>query len=131
MGKTDNLKPSRLRGVRIFTRIMAAVCLATFLFVGVYTVIQYQSVAAAYRRGDYTEVSGIVTDFHPMPASGHDYESFTLGGTSFAYSDYEMTIGYHHAASLGGIITGNGQELTIRYVEDGWDKHIVYIASRE
>lgn len=90
--------------------------------------LQYRATVGAYRRGEYRTVEGYVEDFHPMPETGHDRESFTVGGVEFAYSDYQSQFGYHNARSLGGVITGDGQHLRIGYTQVyGLGNVIVYI----
>jgi len=56
------------------------------------------------REGRYSIVEGPVTDFVPMPNEGHSYESFTVQGRRFTYSDYEVTSGFHNSTSHGGPI---------------------------
>ena len=48
-------------------------------------------------------VEGPVTSFHPMPYSGHDYESFVVNGVGFKYSE-AVTSGFNNTASHGGPI---------------------------
>ena len=43
-------------------------------------------------------------------------EHFDINGIWFEYTDYEIMNGYHKSASHGGLITGNGQYLKIKYV---------------
>lgn len=75
---------------------------------------------------DCLTVKGEVTEFHPMPSSGHDHEHFEINGVYFEYSDYEIINGYHNAASKGGVITHNGQNLLIKYYHDEKkDKNII------
>ena len=87
----------------------------------------YQATVGAYQRGEYQTVEGYVTEFDPMPATGHARESFTINGVCFAYSDFESQSGYHNARSLGGVITGDGQHLKIGYTEFFGRNVIVYI----
>lgn len=47
---------------------------------------------------------GPVTNFIPMPYTGHSMESFTLNGHRFSYSDYVVTSGFHNTISHGGPI---------------------------
>lgn len=58
----------------------------------------------AYQKGDYQMVEGAVTNFHPMPYEGHQYECFSVQEQRFCYSDYVITPGFHNAASHGGPI---------------------------
>ena len=88
----------------------------------------YQATVGAYQRGEYQTVEGYVENFHPMPAEGHDQESFMINGVRFEYSDYTVQFGYHNAKSHGGVITGNGQHLRIGYTQFDWlGNVIVYI----
>ena len=66
--------------------------------------------------------SGITENYHSAPESGHDTESFDINGVHFEYSYYEIVNGYHKPASNGGVITGNGQHLKIKYIEDTYDE---------
>ena len=87
----------------------------------------YQATVRAYQRGEYQTVEGYVTEFDPMPATGHARGSFTINGVCCAYSDFESQSGYHNARSLGGVITGDGQHLKIGYTEFFGRNVIVYI----
>jgi hypothetical protein len=69
----------------------------------------------AFRNGQYSVVEGTVEDFHPMPYEGHDDECFTVGSKRFCYSDYEVTPGFHNAASHGGPIRA-GIHVRIAYL---------------
>jgi hypothetical protein len=54
---------------------------------------------------DYSLVEGTVTNFHPMPKSGHDTERFTVEGVKFEYSDFDLSKGgFNNTASHGGPI---------------------------
>jgi hypothetical protein len=39
----------------------------------------------AIATGDYQVIEGIVSDFIPMPISGHPSESFSVGGVPLRY----------------------------------------------
>ena len=58
----------------------------------------------AYKNKQYSIVEGRVSNYHPMPKEGHDYERFTVNGIDFEFSDYDLTYGYRNAASKGGAI---------------------------
>lgn len=85
----------------------------------------FDSTIGAYWRGEYLTVEGYVEDFHPMPWSGHDDESFTIDHVRFSYSDYTVSWGYHNARSHGGVITGNGQHLKIGYTSYQWLGNVI------
>jgi hypothetical protein len=65
---------------------------------------EYLTTIFALRGGRCAVVEGRVTEFVPMPYSGHSEESFTVGGHRFAYSDYVVTTGFHNTSSHGGPI---------------------------
>jgi len=69
------------------------------------------------RTGDYSVVEGAVSQFHPMPYSGHDSERFTVEGVSFKYSDYDQSQGgFNNTSSHGGPIR-EGKRVRIAYRE--------------
>jgi len=49
-------------------------------------------------------VEGRVTNFRPMPWSGHPMESFSVCGVIFSYSDFIETGSFNNATSHGGPI---------------------------
>lgn len=75
----------------------------------------YRTAATELREGQYAVVEGPVTDFVPMPYTGHSEESFVVGGHRFSYSDYIVTSGFHNTASHGGPIH-DGLYVRITYV---------------
>jgi hypothetical protein len=75
----------------------------------------YDAAAAASRDHRYSVVEGRVTDFVPMPYTGHARESFVVGGRTFTYSDYILTGCFNNAASHGGPIR-SGLSVRIAYV---------------
>ncbi|HEY2033873.1 MAG TPA: hypothetical protein VGH02_09335 [Rhizomicrobium sp.] len=50
---------------------------------------------------------GEITDFRPMPVTGHADESFSVSGVRFRYSDYEITDAFNNSQSHGGPIAPN------------------------
>ena len=89
----------------------------------------YQNIVAAYEEGRYATVEGYVEDFTPMPAEGHAHETFQINGILFDYSDNTALQGYNKTKVYGGVISGNGQHLKVRYIYyEPWDCNvIVYI----
>ncbi len=45
----------------------------------------YQRAQDTYSTGQYETVEGVVTDFHPMPYSGHQNETFIVSGVPFSF----------------------------------------------
>jgi hypothetical protein len=58
----------------------------------------------AYVQGRYSVIEGIVTNFHPMPYSGHAEETFSVNGVQFSYSDFILIPCFNNTASHGGPI---------------------------
>ena len=71
---------------------------------------------AAFQRGDYQLVEGVVTDFHPMPYEGHQEECFSVKDKGFRYSDCVIAPGFRNTASRSGPI-GSGLPVRIAYLE--------------
>ena len=64
----------------------------------------YRAAIHAMRTNQVKVVEGIVTQFTPMPYSGHVMESFVVQGVRFEYSDYVITAGFNNTSSHGGRI---------------------------
>jgi len=77
----------------------------------------YQRAQDAYRYGQYQTIDGVVTNFHPMPYSGHQNESFVINGIQFTYSDYVLVPCFNNTASHGGPIR-DGIRVRIAYSGD-------------
>jgi hypothetical protein len=48
----------------------------------------YARARDTYVKGDYSIAEGTVANFHPMPYSGHQNETFSVNGVEFSYSGY-------------------------------------------
>lgn len=64
----------------------------------------YWSAVQTLRSNRAEVVEGIVTEFKPMPHTGHAMESFVVQGVRFEYSDYVVTAGFNNTTSHGGPI---------------------------
>lgn len=67
-------------------------------------IFEYSNLTSALSDGRAKVVEGIVENFHPMPASGHDSERFCVEGVCFSYSDFGITFGFNNTSSHGGPI---------------------------
>lgn len=74
----------------------------------------YARARETYARGDYATVEGQVSNFHPMPYSGHENEAFSVNGVQFSYSDYVVSPCFSNTASHGGPIR-EGLRVRIAY----------------
>ncbi len=65
-----------------------------------------QAYVTILRNGQASVVEGEIESFHPMPKEGHDSETFTVHGVSFAYSDFSVTPAFNNTSSHGGPLKG-------------------------
>jgi hypothetical protein len=93
------------------------VVFATFWTLAVFGTMfhEYNQLQAAYRRGEYATVEGVIQNFQPMPWDGHQDECFSVNAVQFCYSDYAPTAGFNNTASHGGPIRA-GLSVRIGYV---------------
>ena len=74
----------------------------------------YARARDTYVKGDYSIAEGTVVNFHPMPYSGHQNETFSVNGVEFSYSDYVIVPCFNNTASHGGPIR-DGLRVRIGY----------------
>lgn len=79
---------------------------ATLWTLGAFTLtyIDYWHIIKAVHEGSATVVEGPVTNFKPMPATGHRMERFCVQQACFEYSDFVITAGFNNTSSHGGPI---------------------------
>jgi len=75
----------------------------------------YSSLSRARAVNDVRVVEGVVTNFKPMPATGHAMERFCVSSKCFEYSDYVVTAGFNNTSSHGGPIR-EGLQVRVSYV---------------
>ena len=75
----------------------------------------YQAQVSAIEHGSAKVIEGSVSNFQPMPVTGHAMERFCVQGTCFAYSDYVITAGFNNTSSHGGPIR-EGLPVRVTYV---------------
>lgn len=68
------------------------------------TYIGYRGAVHAIRSQQARFVDGTVSQFIPMPYTGHAMESFVVQSVRFEYSDYVVTAGFNNTTSHGGPI---------------------------
>ena len=74
----------------------------------------YARAKDTYVKGDYSITEGTVANFHPMPYSGHQNETFSVNGVEFAYSHYAVVPCFNNTTSHGGPIR-DGLRVRIAY----------------
>lgn len=70
------------------------------------TVDDYVENSYAYLRGHYSVVEGTVENFHPLPpGKGDFYETFSVRGTRFSYTDFQGgSECFNRSSTFGGPI---------------------------
>lgn len=111
------LLPSGLQGTarRIFNWLFFSFALFWTATAFIVTFGEYETGVAALRDDTASVVEGRVTNFVPMPYTGHAQEHFTVSGQRFSYSDYTMSSRFHNSASHGGPIR-EGLQVRITYL---------------
>ena len=80
------------------------------------------------QRGGCQTAEGQVENFVPMPYSGHAYESFSVSGIQFKYSDYIVTDGFNNTSSHGGPIN---KDSYVRICYDPTENQILRLEIRD
>ena len=79
------------------------------------TYSDYQTLVSCVKNGSAKVVEGTVTNFKPMPVTGHAMESFCVQTACFEFSDFLITAGFNNTSSHGGPIR-EGLPVRITYV---------------
>ena len=82
----------------------------------VVTYRQYWTASEALKNGADSVIEGLVTQFEPMPRSGHGHESFVVEGRRFSYSD-NIDGGFNRTTLSGGPIH-EGLYVRIAYLDN-------------
>ena len=85
-------------------RFLLGFAIVSTLLVLIATSVDYLRATDALRNKKTSVVEGLVTEFSPMPYTGHRLESFVVRGIRFAYADAVITAGFHNTTSHGGPI---------------------------
>jgi hypothetical protein len=89
----------------LFGAIFALLSLGMFCSSVLAVAEKYYSEKSFYDDGKCKIVEGIVENYHPMPAGGHDTEHFDVKSVHFDFTDYSLgDMGYNTSASHGGVI---------------------------
>ena len=93
-----------VRGGRFFSWFMVCVAVLWAAWAWVSTYNLYTEALTALVDGRASVVEGRVSNFKPMPHSGHKYERFCVETQCFHYSDSDNSAGFHNTSSHGGPI---------------------------
>jgi hypothetical protein len=89
------------KGLRYFG---LAICVVISLQSFIRSYCDYLELKNSLTNGSAIVIEGLVENFVPMPYAGHSYESFTVSGHKFEYSDYHKTGAFNNTKSHGGPI---------------------------
>ena len=123
---------------RIISIIFSVVGVAVFIL-GISIMSSYMHDYNTYKELLETNqveiVEGEIEKFHAQSKEGHDTEHFEINGVYFEYSNFVVSNGYNKPKCYGGVISGNGQKLRIKYVQEESDGEtyntILYIEQPE
>ena len=120
------------KGVAIVLKVIGVIAFIGSLFFYSLYIDEYNQHKTKLENGEVLIVEGYVENFRPLLFFEKGTENFEINGVYFAYNDAGATNGYNTTADRGGVITGNGQHLRIKYIsnEDG-ENIILYIAEIE
>lgn len=78
----------------------------------------------------YMVVEGKIENFKPAQQSPNHFESFTVNGIKFRYSDFVIIDGFHKTSRNNGPIIKNGQYVRIGYAKID-DKNVILKLEKE
>ncbi len=98
--------------------VVIAIMAVAFVFgaIVIYVIYAKEARLIAAEGTSAQTVEGVVSQFVPMPYTGHALERFCVSSTCFAYSDYNITGGFNNASSHGGPIH-DGLRVRIKHVD--------------
>lgn len=114
------LKRSRDPLCELKGNIFLYISIASFgvaLVVATISFAEYHQMKLALAQGDYQLTEGIVTEFVPMPPSGHPVESFSVGGSSFHYGTGWDSIVFNSGWNRGYIHNDAQVRITYRGIK--------------
>lgn len=117
-----------IKKYKLFTIITACLAILLASISGFIQYLEYNHIVKTIEDGATQTIQGKVDDFNPLNMADHSsYESFSLAGKTFFFSDYHRIAGYHHACVNGGVICNEGQDIQLEYYEQGNRNFIVKI----
>ena len=123
-------KKSKSKFQKIFIRFWI-ISMVTMSTIGIYDKYSYNhNVEQSIKNKTHSIIEGKIKNFHEMPFSGHDTESFSVNNIKFEILFTETTINkktlfYEYTKNRGGPIVKNGQKVKIHYIENRWKNEII------
>ena len=119
--KRSDKKFSLMRQFKIFFGYLLGGVALIMLTIGIIRIpktISYErELNEIIKTQNFLIVQGEIENFTHRPESGHVFESFTVQGVKFEYSDYIVINGFHQTSENNGPIRENGQQVRISYIE--------------
>ena len=115
----------------VFGFIFSGFALIILLLTVPSSLANQQKTKMIFENKEYKVVEGKIENFHAMPYSGHDVESFTVNGVYFEYSDYMLVYGFNKTASHGGPLKSNGQQVRLSYITVGEENRILKVELKQ
>jgi len=103
---------------RFLLRSFGVFCILIAVYSTIFCIVDYTEKKNALANNQVYVVEGYVENFDTPPFGKHGSERFDINGVSFEYPHDEKRNGYDTVAYYGGVITGNGQHLLIKYVTE-------------
>ena len=133
--KRTNKKYSLQRQLKIFFGYMLGGIAALMLIVSLIRlpeILSYQrELKETIETENYLIAVGEIENFVDRAESGHIFESFTVNGVFFEYSDYIVINGFHQTSRNNGPIKRNGQEVRISYMKKDNENIIMKIELKQ
>lgn len=104
---------------RLYALTAGAIMLVFSFFILAFSSVK---VYCEYKTNNYYEIAGAVQNF----VTSDDSESFSVENVEFSYKDGSGA-GYNTVQSSGGVISGDGRYIYIRYVKSGNRNIICYV----
>lgn len=93
-----------MRFYRALTGTVGSIGLVACIAMLAHTRREYNALSESLRDGTFRSVEGEVVNFVPQGPDGHPIEKFRVAGVSFAYSESDISSGFHQTAAHGGPI---------------------------
>lgn len=119
------------KGIRKYKKITITLGFAAIILSTVAASLEYMEYSDLVEKIETNQVEtteGKIENYKALDTTNHGaFESFTVNGIKFAYSDYHKVAGYHHACTYGGVICKNDQQVKLSYYEEAGLNYIVKI----
>ena len=120
--KVKEISPAVFKNI---VRSIGVFCFVIFLISFGGHIYEYNTYKTMLKTDNVSVVEGYVENYSPLPSDGKGTENFEINEVCFSYNDATATNGYNTTARSGGVITGNGQHLIIKYVTNEYGENVI------